>query len=219
VAHSPLAARAVLFDWDGTLLDSYHSDVRAFLAMFRALGVAWDRKDLARHYSPNWYRVYRAAKIPRSRWKEADRLWRQAYGKESPRLLQGARHVLRQLERRFLLGLVTSGSGYRVRQQLLQFRLRRVFSACVCSEDAPRRKPHPAPLELALRKLHVEPEACVYVGDTPDDIEMARRAGVRAIAVLGSFPTHDRLRATRPDILLGSITELPNWVAQDAGRT
>lgn len=219
MVRSPLAARAVLFDWDGTLLNSYHSDARAYLTMFRALGIGWDRSDLARHYSPNWYRVYQAARIPRSQWKKADRLWRRAYEKESPRLLQGARRVLRELERRFLLGLVTSGNGYRVRRQLREFRLRQVFAACICSEDANRRKPHPAPLELALRKLHVEPEACVYVGDTPDDIEMARRAGVRAIAVLGPFPTHDRLRAIRPDLLLDSIADLPRWVAPDGGRS
>jgi HAD superfamily hydrolase (TIGR01509 family) len=219
VARVPFAVRAVLFDWDGTLLDSYHSDARAFLAMFRELGVCWDLQDLARHYSPNWYRVYRAAKIPPSLWKTADRLWEKAYARESPRLLPGARLVLRRLERRFLLGLVTSGNSHRVRRQLREFRLRQVFSACVCSEDAPRRKPHPAPLEVALRRLRTNPEACVYVGDTPDDIEMARRAGVRAIAVLGPFPTHDRLRAIRPDVLLDSIAELPNWVARDAGQT
>jgi HAD superfamily hydrolase (TIGR01549 family) len=219
VVRLPLTARAELFDWDGTLLDSYHADARAYLAMFRTLGIGWDVSDLARHYSPNWHRVYRAAKIPPSLWKEADRLWKKAYEKESPRLLPGARRVLRELEPRFLLGLVTSGNSYRVRRQLHEFRIRQVFSACVCNEDAPRRKPHPAPLELALRRLRIKPEACVYVGDTPDDIEMARRASVRAIAVLGPFPTHDRLRAIRPDILLDSIAELPNWVAQDAGQT
>jgi len=219
VTRVPFAVRAVLFDWDGTLLDSYHSDARAFLAMFRELGVRWNLQDLARHYSPNWYRVYHAARIPRSLWKEADRLWEKAYEKESPCLLPGARLVLRRLERRFLLGLVTSGNSHRVRRQLREFRLRQVFSACICSEDAPRRKPHPAPLELALRRLRTRPETCVYVGDTPDDIEMARRAGVRAIAVLGPFPTHDRLRAVRPDVVLDSIAELPNWVARDPDQT
>jgi phosphoglycolate phosphatase len=218
VARVPLVARAVLFDWDGTLLDSYHSDSRAYLAMFGALGIRWDLADLARHYSPNWYRVYRAAKIPSSLWKEADRLWERAYEKESPRLLPGARRVLRQLERRFLLGLVTSGNSRRVRRQLREFRLREMFSACVCCEDSPRRKPHPAPLKLALRKLRIKPEACVYVGDAPDDIEMARRAGVRAIAVLGPFPTHERLRAIRPEILLASIADLPNWVKWDTAQ-
>lgn len=83
--------RAVLFDWDGTLLDSYHADARAYLEMFRALGVNWGLSDLERHYSPDWYRVYRAARIPRSRWEEADRLWRRAYRDLRPKLLPPAR--------------------------------------------------------------------------------------------------------------------------------
>jgi len=72
-----------------------------------------------------------------------------------------------------------------------------------------RRKPHPAPLRLALRQMCLEPSACVYVGDSPEDLEMARRAKVRAIAVLGPFPTERRLRAAKPDLLLDSIRDLP----------
>jgi len=68
--------QGVLFDWDGTLLDSYHADSQAFLAMFRAMGVNWGLQELEQHYSPDWYAVYRAAKIPEGRWGEADRVWR-----------------------------------------------------------------------------------------------------------------------------------------------
>jgi HAD superfamily hydrolase (TIGR01509 family) len=204
------SARAVLFDWDGTLLDSYHADARAYLAMFRALGVSWGIEELARHYSPDWYRVYRAASIPRALWEKADQLWRRAYSHEKPSLLPGARRVLRELERRFTLGLVTSGNRPRVRRQLRDFDLAKRFAACVCSEDAPRRKPHPAPLELALHRLRLPPAECVYVGDSAEDIEMAHRAGVRSIAVLGPFPTHDRVRAARPHLLLASIAALPS---------
>ena len=75
---APAPVRAVLLDWDGTLVDSYHADAHAYLAMFRALGIDWNLKQLARHYSPNWYTVYRAAQIPRAQWKRADLLWRRA---------------------------------------------------------------------------------------------------------------------------------------------
>jgi HAD superfamily hydrolase (TIGR01549 family) len=203
------SARAVLFDWDGTLLNSYAADARAYLSMFRALGVSWSARDIDRHYSPNWYRVYRAAKIPRIHWERADRLWGVAYEKENPKLLPGARNVLRLLNKHFLLGLVTSGNRSRVRRQLRAFGFVDYFSACVCSEDAPKKKPHPAPLELALERLRAYPEECVYVGDTAEDIEMARRAGVRPIGVLGPFPTEARVRAARPDALLRSIRDLP----------
>jgi HAD superfamily hydrolase (TIGR01509 family) len=202
-------ARAVLFDWDGTLLNSYASDTRAYLTMFRALGVNWGVAELARYYSPNWYHVYRAARLPRAKWDEADRLWTVAYAKENPELLPGARRIVQSLARDFDLAIVTSGNRLRVRQQLRDFNLADYFSACVCSEDVPKKKPHPAPLNLALEQLRAEPEECVYVGDTAEDIEMARRAGVRPIGVLGPFPTADKIRAARPDTILRSIRDLP----------
>jgi HAD superfamily hydrolase (TIGR01509 family) len=212
VARPRISARAVLFDWDGTLLDSYRADARAYLEMFHAMGIGWGLEDLALHYSPNWYRVYQAAGLPRSRWKEADRRWQRAYRNESPKLLTGAGRVLRQLRRDYVLGLVTSGNGRRVRRQLREFRLLALFSTCVCCEDAPHRKPHPAPLQLALRRLQLAPSDCVYVGDAPEDVEMARRAGVSAIGVRGPFPTADRVRAARPDALLKTIADLPEYL-------
>jgi HAD superfamily hydrolase (TIGR01549 family) len=199
----------VLFDWDGTLLDSYEADSAAYLAMFREMGIPWGLDELARHYSPNWYRVYRAAKLPRARWDAADRAWRKQYAKHSPRLVAGVRRVLARVARRHRLGLVTSGDSSRVARQLREFQLTRLFAARVCSGDTPQKKPHPAPLRLALQRMRLHPSACVYVGDSPEDLEMARRAGVRAIAVLGSFPTEKRLRAARPQLLLDSIRELP----------
>ncbi len=214
---SPLPPRVILFDWDGTLLNSYASDTRAYLAMFRALEIDWTVREIERHYSPNWYRVYRAARIPRAKWTQADLLWRKAYAAESPALLPGARTALRVLSRKYRLGLVTSGSRDRVRSQIRKFEFTGYFKACVYNEDAPKKKPHPAPLELALARLKVEPEECVYVGDTPEDIQMARRARVRAIGVLGPFPSAKRIRAENPDVLLDSVRELPRYLRTLSG--
>jgi hypothetical protein len=110
MSRTPFHARVVLFDWDGTILDSYAADQRAYLSMFRALGIAWGAAEIDRNYSPDWYRVYRAARIPKSDWERADRLWRTAYRAERPGLLAGARTTLRILARRFELGIVTAGS-------------------------------------------------------------------------------------------------------------
>lgn len=202
--------QGVLFDWDGTLLNSYEADFAAYLAMFKEMGIPWGQEELDRHYSPNWYHVYRAAKLPKQKWNDADRAWRAHYARYSPGLIAGARQVLVQVGRAHRLGLVTSGDRDRVTRQLRDFRLTQLFGARVCSGDTQEKKPHPAPLQLALRKLRLEPSACVYVGDSPEDLQMARSAGVRAIAVLGPFPTEKRLRAARPEFLLGSIRELPD---------
>jgi len=199
----------VFFDWDGTLLDSFQADANAYAHMFGALGMKWSIEELKRHYSPNWHRVYRAANIPRSKWGEADRLWRLFYQQQLPKLQPGAMRVLRALDRRYKLALVSSGSGSRVRKQLREHNVSAMFRTKVCSEDAARRKPHPAPLRMALEKLCALPEASVYIGDAPEDIEMAHRAGVRAIGVLGGSPVPERLRAASPDALIETIRELP----------
>ena len=203
------ALEGVLFDWDGTLVNSYHADTSAYLAMFKEMGIAWGIEELESNYSPNWYEVYRAAKLPRKHWDDADRAWRAHYAKHRPKLMVGARRVLARLGNDHRLGLVTSGDRDRVTRQLREFRLSSLFAARVCSGDTLRKKPHPEPLRLALRQMELHPSACVYVGDAPQDIEMARRAGVRAIGVLGPFPTERRLRAARPEFLIKSIEELP----------
>lgn len=209
-AQQKLCFEGVLFDWDGTLIDSYRADASAYLAMFKEMGIAWGIEELERHYSPNWYQVYRAAKLPRRLWQQADRVWRAHYAEHRPKLIAGARAVLETIRTKHLLGLVTSGDCDRVARQLRDFRLTRLFSARVCSGDTRRKKPHPEPLRLALRQMQLEAACCVYVGDAPQDVEMARRAGVRAIGVLGPFPTEKRLRAARPEFLLGSLEELPD---------
>jgi HAD superfamily hydrolase (TIGR01509 family) len=199
----------VLFDWDGTLLDSYRADSQAYLAMFRGIGLTWGLEELAANYSPDWYVVYRAAGIPKKRWDEADRLWRASYASHPSKLMAGARRVLRQLRVRYRLGLVTSGDRQRVWRQLRVFGLTRIFRARVCGGDTQEKKPHPAPLLLALEQMKLQPDECVYVGDTPEDLAMARAVGVRAIAVLGTFPTEKRLRAAKPEFLLNGLPGLP----------
>jgi pyrophosphatase PpaX len=200
----------VLFDWDGTLIDSYHADTSAYLAMFREMGIGWGLKELEKNYSPNWYQVYRTAKLPRRLWNDADRAWRSHYAKHRPKLITGVRRVLSRLGGKHSLGLVTSGDRDRVLRQLREFRLTRLFAARVCSGDTLRKKPHPEPLRLALRQMELEPASCVYVGDSAQDVEMARSAGVLAIGVLGPFPTERRLRAARPEFLIRSLEELPD---------
>ena len=209
LVHKKQKLTAVIFDWDGTLLDSYHADSQAYLSMFNELGIPWGMRELDQHYSPDWYNVYRAAGIPETRWMEADKLWRSAYGEHRPSLMTGASVVLKKLKRRYRLALVTSGDRERVEAQLRQFALLRTFRARICGGETERNKPDPGPLQAVLAKLKLSAEECVYVGDTPEDLAMSRGAGVRAIAILGPFPTEKRLREAKPDFLLEKIDDLP----------
>ena len=143
------------------------------------------------------------------RFPEAERLWHAAYARQSPQLMPHARRVLSGISAAYALGIVSSGTRSRILKQLRRFGLRKRFPVCVCNEDSPRRKPHPAALYLAISQLHLQPSQVVYVGDSPEDVHMARRAGVYTIGILGPFPNQERLRASRPAALLESIAGLP----------
>lgn len=208
--------RAVLFDWDGTLIDSWHADANAYLAVFEIFGIPWGMAEFEKHYSPDWHRMYVAAAIPRSRWIEADGHWLRGYRNYHIHLVPGARRILETLRGRFKLGLVTSGQRRRVQPQLSSQKVASFFSARVFCEDAARRKPDPAALRVAMARLRAASEDCVYVGDSPEDIEMAHRAGMRAVAVLGPSPTRRTVAAALPDALLWSLTELPAWLREQS---
>jgi phosphoglycolate phosphatase-like HAD superfamily hydrolase len=75
---------------------------------------------------------------------------------------------------------------------------------------------------MALEQLKMDPDECVYVGDTPEDLAMARTVGMPAVAVIGPFPTEKRLRAAKPKFLVEKLQDLPALLErlnrQAAGR-
>src|SRR5437762_1062885 len=81
-------------DWDATSPDTYHSNPAPYLAACQEMGIPSTLEDRARLYSPNGYAVYRAARLPRSRWDEANRAWRRQYASHKPKLIAGVRRVL-----------------------------------------------------------------------------------------------------------------------------
>lgn len=90
--------------------------------------------------------------------------------------------------------------------------IRTRFRALVAGGDLPEKKPAPGPLLLLAKLLRTAPEAVVMVGDGPQDVEGARRAGMRSVAVDTGFSSRERLLAARPDVMLRSLAELPEVI-------
>jgi phosphoglycolate phosphatase len=200
------AFRAVLFDWDGTLVNSAETSYRAYVGLFAALGIPFDREVYGRTYSPNWHRTYEALGLPRERWDEADALWLRFYSEERNELLPGTLGALSRLHAAgHAQGIVSSGERVRVTQEMEDLGVARYFAEVVCGGDTRERKPHPEPLLVALERMGLRPEEAAYVGDSPEDVEMARGAEVFAIGVPGAFPNREALVASRPDFLAPSL--------------
>jgi phosphoglycolate phosphatase len=85
--------------------------------------------------------------------------------------------------------------------------IRTRFRAVCAGGDLAEKKPAAAPLYHIAKVLGLDVESLVMVGDGPQDVECARRAGVRSIAIEG-FGSPDRLMAARPDVLLHDLSEL-----------
>ena len=200
---------ALLFDWDGTLVDSAHLGLTAFEKTFSELGVVFAHEIYEAKYSPNWYSTYEALGLPKELWQTADDLWIRHYGEQSASLTDGVGETLLTLHKKgYQLGIVTSGSRSRVSREVQQSVLRDAFKVIICNEDIVNKKPDPEGLVLAMRELNVNPSRCAYVGDAPEDIEMGRRGNVMTVGVRSTYPSSARVLAANPDLYLERISEL-----------
>jgi len=199
----------LVFDWDGTLVDSAHLGLIAFQKTFAELDVAFPIDIYEAHYSPNWYSTYTALGLPEDLWARADALWLEHYGEETAPLIEGVGDTLNALHSKgYRLGVVTSGSHSRVSRELESSNLNGLIDTLICNEHIVNKKPHPEGLELALKQLDSRPEETAYVGDAPEDIEMGRRGNVLTVGVRSNYPSSARLLSVEPDIYLKTIVEL-----------
>lgn len=202
--------RAILFDWDGTLLDSYFAGFRASMAVFERFGIAADNERFLTSYSPNWYSTYRTLGIPEKEWGTADSVWLETYHRHPAEPFAFTRPTLASLHQDgYILGLVTSGNRDRVAGEIDRLTLKAFFSTFVFFEDTREKKPHPEPLLTALDRLRLGAEEAVYVGDRPEDIAMGRTAGAFTVGVSSAYGTRELLEAALPDLLLPDVSHLP----------
>lgn len=199
----------LLFDWDGTIVDSHQLGLTAFERSFASLGMDFSHEIYREVYSPNWYSVYEAMGLPKEKWQQADDLWVENYGLQTAQLVTGAEQTIKQLHGKgYQLGVVSSGSDCRVNREVMDLGLDGIFSVVVCHEQMQNKKPHPEGLETAMRAINRMPTECCYVGDSPEDVQMGQRAGLVTVGVRSAYPTSWKLRHQNPDIYIESFDEL-----------
>jgi len=207
---------AVLFDLDGTLMDT---DDQAVEALAR-----W----LQRLHWPNPERTARrlimAAETPANTLVTlidvmgldaplaAFAGWlRRVLGlpkRTDFRIVAGVKEMLVVLHGRYRLAIVTTRSRADTQAFLDQYDLRDLFQALVTRESTWRLKPHPAPIWRAARLLGVPAERCVMVGDTTVDVKSARRALAWAVAVLCGFGEREELERAGAHVILEHTSQL-----------
>jgi pyrophosphatase PpaX len=200
----PPDLKAVLFDLDGTLLDSFAVHYQAYEAMFARFGILVTRETFLASYSPNWYHTYERMGLPSDSWDAANAYWLEEAAKRKAKLFPGVREMLEALSRSRKLGLVTSGSRQRVMTDLERTGIAPYFQVLVTGNDIKQPKPSPEGMEVALAALALSPNEVVYIGDSYADYEMAHSAGVEFLGVNSLFEDD----GPRPYRLMSSVVDL-----------
>lgn len=205
--------RAVLYDFDGTLADTTELVMNCFRhTMSTHLGEVPPMEEWLRGFgTPLEVQMARFARHA----KEADAMiatYRDYQEEHAGRYLvpfPGAMETVDALRAAGLaLAIVTSRHRESTLRAMDLCGLTRHFDLVVSPEDVTHPKPHPEPVEFALRKLGVRAAEALFVGDSPHDIAAGREAGTRTAGALwGPFP-REALEEERPDHLLASQVEV-----------
>jgi phosphoglycolate phosphatase-like HAD superfamily hydrolase len=205
--------RAILFDWDGTLVDSLGAFQHANAAVMAAFGLPWDEAIYRRNYVPDWRLMYLNLGVPPDRLDEANELWHTTFaGAEDVIAFEGVAGALARLDAAGCgLGIVTAGDRVIVEPQLARTGLGTLLPIRVFGDDLAVHKPDPAPLRRALELLGLADAAdeVAYVGDAPTDMRMARAVGVRAIGIASVVGDPDELREAGADEVASTVAA---WV-------
>ncbi len=211
--------RAILFDIDGTLSDSDDlavQKVERFLKPLYFFSTIENRHSAARWLvmaveSPGNF-IYNLA----DRFDLDSLFFRMINNRSKKRnhqvkkfwIIPGVQDLLSDLADKFSMGVVSARDDGSALAFIRQFDLKKYFSVIVTSQTCRYTKPFPDPLLFAAKKLGVEPQSCLMVGDTTVDIKAARLAGMQAVGVLCGFGREKELKRAGADVILPATTDL-----------
>ncbi len=207
----------LVFDWDGTIVDSASAIVESIRLACADIGqpvppaeraryvIGLGLADAIRHVAPDL--------LPHHYPRLADRYRHHFLMRDHAiGLFAGMADMLDELARRgFLLAVATGKSRRGLDRALGDAGLGHRFVATRCADEG-FPKPHPDMLLHLMAALGVDREATLMIGDTTHDLELARNAGVGAVAV--SYGAHSRgvLEAHAPLAALDSVSDLRDWL-------
>jgi beta-phosphoglucomutase len=190
--------RAVIFDMDGVLIDSYHAHMEAWMKLGEALGHPITEEQFIPTFGRRnpeifrclWDGVVPEGQVPKwSDWKEA--AYRDIVRRSFPEM-DGAGELLDALKAAgFALAIGSSGPPENVAVALEGLRRAHLFDATVNSTEVTEGKPHPQVFLKAAAKLGVEPRFSAVVEDSLAGLEAARRAGMTPLGLVGTFPKQE----------------------------
>ncbi len=181
--------RAILFDWDGTLVDTWKAIIAAYNITRIAMGMdPWDEATARHNIRKSWRDAF--PEVFGDRWEEAGKIYREQYGAlnhDHVDPMRGAFELLADIEASGIYcAIVSNKSGPFLRAEIEYFNWGRYFVRAVGAGDAARDKPYADPVLYALADSGITPGRDVwFVGDTGVDMQTAHVTGCTPVLVSG----------------------------------
>ncbi len=210
----------IVFDWDGTIIDSPGAIVECIREASREMGLQVPSHERASHVIGLGLREslqLAVPDLPPERYAQFVGLYRKQFlaREDSMPLFPGIREILVELNKDRMLAIATGKSRRGLDRALGATGLAPLFVSSRCADET-HPKPHPAMLLELMEELDVAAEGVLMIGDTSHDLEMARSAGVDALAVSYGAHTEDGLRACPSLGCFSSVEGLSAWLMTNA---
>ncbi|UCD82579.1 MAG: HAD family hydrolase [Desulfobacterales bacterium] len=221
-----LTVDAVIFDLDGTLIDSAPIYYELIDVIFERLGIPPVSKkvllDAMKDGEFEWELVLPDEMKPRK--EEVIKNARTIIDDIAPsmfrkqvKLIPGTAEVLKDIAAAGMkLALATSTLRDYMALKLAPLRevgIETLLEVVITADDVQNKKPHAEPLVKCSRKLGLEPGQCAYVGDTRVDIRAGKAAGMHTVGVLTGFDGYEALKNEKPTVIIDSIADLKSTLA------
>jgi phosphoglycolate phosphatase len=207
----------IVFDWDGTLIDSTPTIARSIQAAAADLGLKVPDYELACHVIGLGLSDALALAVPdltEARMAEYSARYRHHYlaAEDAFDLFAGAKELIEALRSCSVPIAIATGKSRGGLQRALRLAgMEKDFAATRCA-DQTHPKPHPAMLLELAEELTVEVERALMVGDTTHDLQMANAAGASAVGMTHGAHSAENLEALAPLALFDSLSELHAWL-------
>jgi len=206
--------RAVIFDVDGVLVDSYAAHLRSWLELAKETGIAFAERDFALTFGRT------SREILRQYWPASDEaavrrldhrkeaIYRELIRADFPAMAGAVALIDSLLAEGFALGVGSSGPPENVELVLEKLGKRGAFAAIITGDDVTRGKPDPQVFLLAADRIGIEPARCTVIEDAPAGIVAARAAGMKAIALLSTGRSQRDFAGVACDLVVSALGEL-----------
>lgn len=203
--------KLIILDCDGVILDSNIAYEKVFEKLFRKYGIRATKSQILHHFGEHprhmlqeFFHKHNVREV----YKEYVRVISSRTFIRHVKLMPKTRLSLKKLKKEYKIVLATGAIPESLYPALRKFSLRKYFDSIITGDDVKHAKPNPAMIIKCLKKTRTKPSEAIYIGDAPNDVKAAKRAGVKFVAVLTGVLSRKQAKKMKSDFIVSDLSKI-----------